>query len=68
MATRDQVSVDKVRGVVIAVECDYCHGKRRLPGGKYKDQGEVVDCPVCNGVGAEKTMVTLAEFKRILAS
>lgn len=54
----------KILGVIVTVECGYCHGKRRLPGGKYKDQGEVVNCPVCGGYGVEKAEISIADFKK----
>jgi hypothetical protein len=55
-----------VVGVAVAIVCGYCHGKRRFPGGKYKKEGEVINCPVCNGTGTERKTITLREFKTLL--
>lgn len=44
----------KVKGVIVTVECFHCNGARRFPGGPYKAQGEVIDCPICNGSGTTK--------------
>ena len=55
-----------VRGVRVLVACDYCHEKGRLPGGKYKSQGEVVDCPVCNGRKMVEETITLSMLYDLL--
>lgn len=60
------VDLAKVCGVAVYVTCGYCKGKRRFPGGKYKAQGEVIDCPVCNGSGAEREMLTLEQFAKLV--
>lgn len=56
----------KIKGVVATEECDYCKGAKRLPGGLYKSQGEVVDCPLCNGKGTTPITITLVQLKALL--
>lgn len=57
----------KAIGVIVTIECGYCKGKRRVPGGKYqKLYGEVVDCPVCGGRGTEKQEISIEKFKELL--
>jgi len=63
---KEKVNYSKIRGVTVWEDCDFCKGKRRLPGGKYKDQGEVVDCPICNGLGVTKLIVSMAQFHTLL--
>lgn len=63
---KEKVSYSKIRGVTVWEDCDFCKGKRRLPGGKYKDQGEVVNCPCCNGLGVTKLIVSMAQFHKLL--
>jgi DnaJ-class molecular chaperone len=63
---REKVDLTKVCGVSAYVTCSYCHGKRRFPGGKYRDQGEVVNCPSCNGLGAERVFLDLDQFQRLV--
>lgn len=55
-----------VRGVVVEVECPHCHGKKRYPGGKYKDQGEVINCQACNGKGAVRSSIPLGMLYDLL--
>lgn len=62
----DKIDFSKLCGVAAYVKCDYCKGKKRLPGGKYRDQGEVVNCPVCNGLGAEKVFLDLDQFAKLV--
>lgn len=56
-----------IHGVVVLVTCGYCKGKRRFPGGEYKAQGEVVNCPCCNGSGREQVQITIGQLKKALA-
>lgn len=50
---QDKVDLNKLTGIAGYVICDVCKGKRRIPGGKYKDRyGEVIDCPTCDGPGS----------------
>lgn len=56
----------KILGVIVTILCDYCKGKKRLPGGKYKAQGEVINCPICNGNGTTKKEISLSEFRKQL--
>jgi hypothetical protein len=56
----------KVCGIAAYVTCYYCKGKKRLPGGKYRDQGEVVDCPICDGLGAERVFMDLDQLQRLV--
>ena len=56
----------KVRGISVIVECDYCNGARHIPGGKYRAQGEVIDCPICNGSGTESTIVPVSYLYDLL--
>jgi hypothetical protein len=57
----------KIRGVAVHIACDYCEEKGRVPGGKYRAEGEVIDCPVCDGQRTTLAMVSLDDFKRWLA-
>ena len=49
-----------VRGVIVTVECDHCKGSGRVSGGGYQSQGEVINCPICNGRKATKEEITLS--------
>jgi len=62
----DKTDFSKICGVAVYVTCSYCKGKRRFPGGKYKDQGEVINCPICNGTGAEREFLDLDGFQRLV--
>jgi len=59
---REKIDLSKLVGISGYVTCYFCHGKCRLPGGKYKDQGEVVNCPICYGLGAERVFLDLDQF------
>jgi hypothetical protein len=63
---RERVDYKKIRGVTVWEACDYCKEKRRIPGGKYKDQGEVIDCPVCDGRGVTRIIISIAQFHKLL--
>ena len=62
----DRINLEKICGVAAFVTCELCKGKRRLPGGEYRKYGEVVDCPQCNGLGAEKVFLNLDQFQRLV--
>jgi hypothetical protein len=63
----EKVDLTKLCGISGYVICDVCKGKRRIPGGKYRDQyGEVIDCPNCNGVGAERVFLDLDQFAKVV--
>ena len=49
------MSERKVVGVMVRLECENCHGNRRVPGGQ-RTYGETVDCPVCHGRGTVEGM------------
>lgn len=59
-----RVDLSKVMGVVVEVECDFCKGKGRIPGGQIKF-GEVVDCPCCQGRKGTRKTISLDQFKRL---
>jgi len=63
---RDKIDFSKICGVAAYVTCDYCKGKKRFPGGKYRHEGEVINCPQCNGLGAEKIFLNLDQFQRLV--
>ena len=62
----DNINFSKICGVAAYVTCGYCNGKRRLPGGEYRKYGEVVNCPQCDGLGAEKVFLNLDQFQRLV--
>lgn len=62
-----KVDLAKLVGVSGYVTCDYCKGKRRVPGGPYKDlYGEVIDCPNCDGRGMERVFLDLEQFAALV--
>lgn len=63
---KEKVDLKKIRGVTVWKACDYCKEKCRLPGGKYKDQGEVVNCPCCNGRGVTSVIIGWDQFHTLL--
>jgi hypothetical protein len=63
---RSKAGGSKVTSVVVDVECGNCHGKRVFPGGKYMAEGEVINCPVCNGRGTERGTVSLSLLRDLL--
>lgn len=54
-----------VRGAVLLVECPTCKGRKRLPGGRYQAQGEVVNCPICDGHGTIIKRATLEDVRNV---
>jgi NAD-dependent SIR2 family protein deacetylase len=54
------VDPKKIQGVVVTVECGHCKSKGRVPGGKYQHEGEVVNCPVCNGQKVTREAIPLS--------
>lgn len=62
----ERVDYKKIRGVTVWEACGFCKEKRRIPGGKYKDQGEVINCPCCNGLGVTKLIISIAQFHKLL--
>jgi len=61
-----KVDFKKIRGVTVWVACDYCKEKCRVPGGKYRDQGEVIDCPCCDGRGMTPSIVNMDQFHALM--
>lgn len=55
-----------VKAVVVEVECPHCNGAKRLPGGKYQAQGEVIPCGMCDGKGVVRNSVSLSLFYDLL--
>jgi hypothetical protein len=46
--------------------CQHCNGEGRIPGGRYKSEGEVVTCPLCKGNPWRRDSVTLSELYDLL--
>jgi len=63
---KDKVNYSKLRGITAWEACDYCKEECRIPGGKYKDEGEVINCPICSGRGMTATILSLPEFQTLL--
>lgn len=63
---KEKVNFGKIRGVTVWEACDYYKEKRRIPGGKYKHEGEVIDCPYCDGRGVTPAIVSIAQFHKLL--
>lgn len=63
---KEKVDLKKIRGVTVWEACDYCKEKCRIPGGKYRDQGEVINCPCCNGRGVTAVIIGWAQFHALL--
>lgn len=51
--------------IFVPNECEHCGGDGRVPGGKYKHEGEVISCPLCKGQPTKK-LVSLGEFYELL--
>ena len=66
MMIREKIDYAKLRGITAWAACDFCKEKCRFPGGKYRDQGEVVDCPVCNGRGVTAVIISLSQLQTLL--
>lgn len=62
----ERLNYKNILGVTVWEMCDYCKGKRRVPGGKYRSQGEVINCPVCDGRGMTSLVIGMAEFHTLL--
>lgn len=60
------VNFEKIRGVTVWEACDYCKEKCRIPGGKYKHEGEVIDCPCCDGRGVTAAIVSISQFHKLM--
>jgi hypothetical protein len=63
---REKVDYSKLRGITAWEACDYCKEKRRIPGGKYKHEGEVIDCPCCDGKGVTGVIISIAQFRTLM--
>ena len=62
----DRISdASTIRGVVVKVACTYCHGRGRVPGGPYRDQGEVIACPLCRDGVISKT-IPIEQLRELL--
>lgn len=55
-----------VRGIRVLVACEYCKEKGRVPGGRYRAQGEVIKCPVCDGTRSRPVAISLSELRDLL--
>jgi len=55
-----------VRGVRILLACNYCGERGKVPGGKYKAEGEIMRCPVCNGTKTTPATATIEELRALL--
>lgn len=55
-----------VRGIRVLVACEHCQERGRVPGGKYRAQGEVIKCPVCDGTKTRPVAISLAELRDLL--
>lgn len=66
MAKSTSLDPKTVRGVNVLVACEFCKEQGRLPGGKYQAQGEVIDCPVCEGRRTVSKTITLALLRDLL--
>lgn len=66
MANPTTLDPKTVRGVNVLVACGFCKEQGRLPGGKYQTQGEVINCPVCNGRRTVPQPITLAQLGELL--
>lgn len=55
-----------VRGFYVLIPCEFCHEEGRIPGGKYKKEGEVVPCPVCNGNRTSRRTISLDELRSLI--
>ncbi len=56
----------RVRGVRVLVACEHCQERGRVPGGKYRAQGEVIKCPVCDGTKTRPVAISLSELRDLL--
>ena len=66
MARKQSLDPKKVRGISVLVACDVCQERGRLPGGRYKSQGEVVNCPCCDGRRVVSETITLSMLCKLL--
>lgn len=63
---KDKVDFGKIRGVTVWEACDYCKEKRRVPGGKYRHEGEVINCPCCDGKGMTELIISIDQFLALM--
>jgi hypothetical protein len=63
---KEKISFSKIRGVTVWEACDFCKEKRRIPGGKYRHEGEVIDCPCCDGRGTTPIVISMTQFHKLL--
>jgi hypothetical protein len=62
----EKIDYSKMRGITAWQACDYCKEKRRVPGGKYRHEGEVIDCPCCDGRGVTAVVISLDQFRTLM--
>jgi hypothetical protein len=55
-----------VRGFYVLIPCEFCKETGKVPGGKYKHEGEVISCPVCHGNRTVRKVITLVEMRSLL--
>ena len=63
---KEKIDFTKIRGITVWEACGYCHENKRIPGGKYKAEGEVVNCPCCSGLGVTRVIISIADFHKLL--
>jgi len=63
---KEKIDYSKLRGITAWEACDYCKEKRRIPGGKYKHEGEVINCPCCDGRGVTAAIISLSQLQTLL--
>lgn len=66
MSEKNMFDPTTVRGIKVEIACTGCGEKGRIPGGRYKDQGEVVDCPFCLGKRTTPRTITIDELRELL--
>lgn len=60
------VNLKEVRGISVRIACEYCKEAGRVPGGKYKHEGEVIACPVCDGYKTESVIISMKQFRTLM--
>ena len=64
----DNVDLTTIRGIEVLIACDFCEEKGRVKGGRYASEGEVIDCPCCNGRKTTRATIDIPTLQKLVVA